>query len=282
MKKNKKYTSILFTLGAFICFLFVSTSIASVAVSVNKKDSNLETIQMDSEVVELIKSGSQEKARAPEPTTLFLFGGGIFGMMAGFLRQTYQITKRIFDITFSVLLLLIASPVMILTAILVKLTSKGPMLYSQTRVGLNGRNFEIYKFRTMKVDAEKESGPVWAKKNDNRITPIGQFLRKSRLDELPQLFNVLKGEMSVIGPRPERPMFVDQFKISIENYEQRLTVKPGITGLAQVFHTYDEDIEGVRKKLEYDLQYIKNMDMWADLKIVFRTVTVVLTGFGAR
>lgn len=225
---------------------------------------------------------TQSKARAPEPSTVALFGSGFLGMLISFVRRTYAITKRIIDLIGSVIGIVIAAPLMLLTALLIKLTSKGPIFYSQTRVGKDGNHFEIYKFRTMKSDAEKESGPVWAKANDNRLTPIGGFLRKAHIDELPQLFNVLKGEMSIIGPRPERPIFVEQFKQQINNYENRLAIKPGITGLAQVWHRYDETIEDVKKKVKYDILYIKRMCLWADITIALRTVYVILTGKGAR
>jgi len=222
------------------------------------------------------------KARAPEPATMVLFGGGFFGMLVSFIRNVYARTKRIFDLILAILGAILLSPAMILTALLVKLTSKGPAIYTQTRVGLNGKHFKIYKFRTMKVDAEKNSGPVWATKNDNRLTPVGNFLRKSRLDELPQFFNIIQGNMSLIGPRPERPIFVEKFKQEISDYEKRLQIKPGITGLAQVWHRYDETIADVRKKIKYDLLYIKKCCFWTDLRILFRTVRVVLTGSGAR
>ncbi len=222
------------------------------------------------------------KSRAPEPSTLALFGGGFLGMIFSFVRKTYEAGKRAFDIVASTLGAIILSPLMILAVILVKCTSKGPVIYSQTRVGKDGQHFKIYKFRTMRVDAEKNTGPVWAAKNDKRLTPVGGFLRKTHIDELPQLFNVLKGEMSVIGPRPERPVFVQEFSEVIPNYTRRLEVKPGITGLAQVWHRYDETLQDVKKKVRYDLLYIKKMCIWADLNIILRTVRVVITGEGAR
>jgi len=140
----------------------------------------------------------------------------------------------------------------------------------------------MFKFRTMKVDAEKDSGPVWARANDNRVTLIGKFLRKAHIDEIPQFINVIRGEMSIIGPRPERPAFVEKFKEEIPEYEKRLQVKPGITGLAQVWHRYDETLEDVKKKIKYDLLYIKKICLWTDIRILFRTVRVVITGEGAR
>lgn len=222
------------------------------------------------------------KSRAPEPTTMALFGGGFLGMVMSFVRKTYATAKRIFDMVACVLGVIILSPLMLLAAVLVKLTSRGPIIYSQTRVGKDGQNFQIYKFRTMRVDAEKNTGPVWAAKNDKRLTPVGKLLRKTHIDELPQLFNVFRGEMSIIGPRPERPVFVNEFKQIIPNYEARLAVKPGITGLAQVWHRYDETIQDVKKKVKYDILYIKRMCFWADLNIILRTVRVVITGEGAR
>jgi len=224
----------------------------------------------------------ESRSRAPEPPTLMLFGGGFLGMIMSFVRRTYAFAKRIFDVIASTIGFILLSPIMLIVALLVKLTSKGPSLYSQTRVGKNGKLFKIYKFRTMVIDAEKDTGPVWAAADDNRLTPIGYFLRKSHLDELPQFVNIFKGEMSLIGPRPERPVFVKEFKQIIPDYEKRLAVKPGITGLAQVWHRYDETIDDVKKKLKYDLLYIRKLNVWSDLRIFFRTFRVVLTGEGAR
>ena len=203
-------------------------------------------------------------------------------MIMAFLRRAYNISKRIMDIVISSMCLIILSPLCLMIAVLIKLTSKGPIFYSQTRSGKDGAHFEIYKFRTMRTDAETASGPVWAKVKDSRITPIGSFLRKSRIDEIPQFINVLKGDMSVIGPRPERPMFVKQLEGQIGDYRKRLAVKPGITGLAQVHHRYDETIADVRKKVKYDILYIKNICFATDIRIILRTFRVILTGFGAR
>jgi len=224
----------------------------------------------------------EPRSNAPEPSSMVLFGGGLFTMMMAFLRRAYHIGKRIMDIFIASMALIILSPLCLITALLIKLTSKGPIFYSQTRSGKDGADFEIYKFRTMRTDAEKDSGPVWAKLKDNRITPIGSFLRKSRIDEIPQFINVLKGDMSVIGPRPERPMFVKKLEGEIIDYRKRLTVKPGITGLAQVHHRYDESIADVRKKVKYDILYIKNICFMTDIRIIMHTFRVILTGFGAR
>ena len=227
-------------------------------------------------------SDNISKSYAPEPNSFALVFSGLLGMLMTVFRRTYAFTKRLIDIVGAVLGLVLSSPLLLLTAILVKLTSPGPVIYSQVRVGKGGRSFKIYKFRTMRIDAEKGTGPVWAAKNDSRLTPIGKFLRKSRIDEIPQFVNVLLGQMSIIGPRPERPMFVNELKAQIADYEKRLTVKPGITGLAQIFHHYDENINDVRKKVKYDILYIKKVSLLTDLGILLRTPGVVLTGEGAK
>jgi len=196
-------------------------------------------------------------------------------------RKPYHIVKRMTDIGGSVIAFVLLSPFFIFAALFIKILSKGPVFFRQTRVGQYGKTFEIYKFRTMKVDAEKYSGPVWAAKNDDRLIPGGNFLRKSKIDEIPQFINVLKGEMSIIGPRPERPFFVERLKKQIPDYEKRLNIKPGITGLAQVLHRADETIKDVRK-IKYDILYIKRMCLWTDVIILARTVRVVLTGIAAR
>jgi exopolysaccharide biosynthesis polyprenyl glycosylphosphotransferase len=222
------------------------------------------------------------RSRAPEPSTMMLFGSGILGMVVSFVRRTYHMVKRTFDIIASLFGIVFLSPLFLLTAILIKCTSRGPVFFTQTRVGKDGTLFDIYKFRTMRVDAEKETGPIWAENNDPRLIPIGRFLRQAHIDEIPQFINILKGEMSLIGPRPERPVFVQQFKKEIIDYEKRLAVKPGLTGLAQVWHTYDATIEDVRKKIKYDLLYIRKLCLWTDVRILLRTVRVVFTGEGAR
>ena len=173
--------------------------------------------------------------------------------------------------------LLVAAPIMALTALAVRLTSAGPALYHQRRVGQHGRIFTVHKFRSMRQDAEKATGAVWASANDDRVTPIGRFLRKTRLDELPQLWNVLRGDMSLVGPRPERPEFVEDLTRQIPFYRQRHVVKPGVTGWAQVCYTYGASVGDALEKLQYELYYIKNMSISLDLFILFKTVqTVVL------
>ena len=183
--------------------------------------------------------------------------------------------KKFADIALASLILAAASPIMLFVAIAVKLDSEGPAIYSQDRVGLNGRVFRIFKFRTMVNDAEVQ-GERWADAEDPRVTRIGRFLRPSRLDELPQLWNVLKGDMSFVGPRPERPTFTRNLEEQIPYYNMRVLIKPGITGWAQVQYPYGASIEDARQKLEYDLYYIKNYSILLDLAILFKTVRVVL------
>lgn len=193
-----------------------------------------------------------------------------------------RILKRFTDIILSSLALFFLSPFLLMLALLIKIDSPGPIFYRQKRVGFHGRKFDVFKFRSMVSDAEKHTGPVWAKKNDARITRLGKIMRPLRLDELPQLINVLIGDMSFVGPRPERPHFVSRFKKEIPLYGLRLSVLPGITGLAQVRHNYDRSIEDVRKKLEFDLEYINTISMQLDLKIFLKTILTVLKKEGAH
>lgn len=226
------------------------------------------------------------------------------------LSPGMRASKRVMDVAGALLLLALLWPVMLVTAILVKLTSPGPIIFRQTRVGLNlrsgdrrrearrhaaddrrarsdrrmqpsyGRHFVLYKFRSMRIDAERD-GAQFAVRGDPRVTPIGRFLRLTRLDELPQLWNVLKGEMSLVGPRPERPEFIEELSEQIPDYLRRLGLKPGLTGVAQIVNGYDNDLESFRRKVAFDLLYLQNCSLWNDCKILLRTVRVVLTGSGA-
>ena len=189
--------------------------------------------------------------------------------------------KRLTDLTAAAIGLMLAAPIMAIVAIAVKLTSNGPAVYRQQRVGQHGRVFTVLKFRSMREDAEAGTGAVWAAKNDNRVTPIGRFLRKSRLDELPQLLNVLKGDMSLVGPRPERPEFVKQLTGQIPFYGQRHVLRPGLTGWAQVRYTYGSSVEDAMEKLQYDLFYIKHLSIPFDLFIIFSTMKTVILRRGA-
>lgn len=183
-----------------------------------------------------------------------------------------KLVKRLLDLVISFVVLIIMLPVIAVISVIIRITSKGPAIYSQERVGKKGRNFTMYKFRTMKIDAEAETGPTWARENDPRITKFGAWLRKTRLDEIPQFYNVLKGEMSLVGPRPERPYFVQQFKDEIPMYSRRLRVRPGITGWAQVKWKYDSSLDDVKEKTKYDLFYVENMSLRMDFKILINTI----------
>ncbi|MBN2092422.1 undecaprenyl-phosphate glucose phosphotransferase [candidate division KSB1 bacterium] len=188
--------------------------------------------------------------------------------------------KRFIDVMVSLIVIVCFLPVWIFLSLLIKLTSAGPVFYKQKRVGKDGKIFTVYKFRSMYQDAEKRTGPVWAGKKDPRITPIGGILRKLRLDEIPQFINVLDGDMSLVGPRPERPYFVDHLKRQVPLYARRLKIKPGITGWAQIKGDYDTSLESVKKKLEYDLFYMESMSLRMDLKIIFNTILIMLRGKG--
>ena len=190
--------------------------------------------------------------------------------------------KRMADILLSVLGLILAAPLMIVVAMLIKMDSQGPVFYRQQRVGQNGKRFTLTKFRSMRDDAEAVTGPIFADKDDLRITRVGRVLRTTRVDELPQLLNVLRGEMSFVGPRPERPFFVEQFAKEIPYYPQRLSVKPGLTGWAQVCYSYGATVEDAVEKLRLDLYYIKNMSLILDLFIIMKTLKIIVLGKGAR
>jgi len=201
------------------------------------------------------------------------------GFSQGYLRTR---VKRISDIFFSMILLIVALPVMLVTALLIALEDGFPVFYRQERVGLNGRTFDVIKFRSMRLDAEKDGMPVWARSADDRVTRVGRVIRKMRIDELPQLFCVLNGDMSLVGPRPERPFFVDQLTREIPFYALRHSVKPGLTGWAQVCFHYGSTVEDAAEKLQYDLYYVKNHSLFLDLVVLFETVGVVITGKGAH
>jgi lipopolysaccharide/colanic/teichoic acid biosynthesis glycosyltransferase len=214
-----------------------------------------------------------------------------------FPRERHEGLSRAFNVAVAGVGFLLALPVMILVAILIKLTSRGPILYTQTRVGLDrrwkrtlpiresrvddlgGQVFTIYKLRTMRVDAERSSGAVWATENDPRVTRLGKFLRQYRIDEVPQLWNVLRGDMNMVGPRPERPSIVARLREDIPTYRFRHRVKPGLTGLAQIHQKYDACLDDVRSKVNWDLRYLKEQSFWKDVNIMVQTVPSVLLRF---
>ena len=209
-------------------------------------------------------------------------------------RSRSEWANRLVNIGLAMIALVLLSPVMAVIALAVSLTSSGPVLYTQERVGVNrrrrptqalydrrgadagGRVFTIYKFRTMRQDAEKMSGAVWATHNDPRVTPVGRFLRQYRLDELPQLLNVIRGDMNIVGPRPERPTIFAELRTRIADYPVRQSARPGITGLAQVSNAYDASLDDVRAKVRYDLEYLERQSLLQDIRIMLRTVPVML------
>jgi sugar transferase (PEP-CTERM system associated) len=215
----------------------------------------------------------QIRVESLQPSWL-VFGGGFD---QSFVR-TFM--KRTFDIIVSVIILLLTMPIMLVTALLIRLEDGGPVIYSQERTGRGNRPFKVHKFRSMGINAEKAGKPIWAQQNDPRVTRVGDFIRKVRIDELPQLWNVFKGEMSFVGPRPERPFFVEQLSNDIPYYNVRHSIKPGITGWAQVRYGYGASVEDAVQKLQYDLYYVKNNSLFLDILVLIDTMKVVLFGSG--
>ena len=220
-------------------------------------------------------AGYWERAKSEVPIDSLKASWLVYG--DGFVQGTARrLAKRAFDTLCSAVLLVLTSPVMVLTALAIKLDSPGPLIYRQERVGKGGRLFWCLKFRSMRCDAECDGVARWAAKNDSRVTRVGAFIRKTRIDELPQLISVLKGEMSLVGPRPERPSFVAQLKEQIPFYDVRHSIKPGVTGWAQVRYSYGASIEDARRKHQFDLYYVKNNSLFLDILVLIETVSVVL------
>ena len=229
--------------------------------------------------------------RTPGGTAVVTPGGSVVVVVP---RRRSEPLTRLVNVVLALVLLVATAPLFAVVALFVKLTSPGPVIYSQTRVGLDrrhrgdgpsrdrrgrdvgGRPFTIYKFRSMRTDAEADGRAVWATRGDARVTPVGRVLRALRLDELPQLFNVLRGDMNLVGPRPERPDLVVELRTHIAEYQARHRVKPGLTGWAQIHHAYDATIDDVRQKVRYDLEYVRGQSAWQDLRILARTIPVVL------
>lgn len=224
---------------------------------------------------------SVEQVAALQPYGMFAFLVGVGSAFLRYAQRQFPKIKRGFDIVVAGIAMIITLPLVGFFASLIKVfSSNGPVFYTQNRVGKDGKIFKIFKLRSMKPDAELKSGAVWAdEENDSRVIPvIGKFLRKSHIDEIPQFINVLMGDMSVVGPRPERPEIVKDLKVKVFQYEKRLNVRPGITGLAQIRHRYDKTLNDVRKKVKLDLLYIKKMCLIGELRILFLTLIVVFKG----
>ncbi len=207
----------------------------------------------------------------PEPITLVGVGVGVAGLMTQLARRYFELAKEVVDIVLGFLALVLALPLLGLCALLIKLSSKGPVLFTQVRMGKDGKLFKMYKLRTMYVDAESAGKAVWAKAGDPRVVPVCRWMRKSHVDELPQLLNVVRGDMSLVGPRPERPEILSELEKAYPQVRKRLAVRPGITGLAQVTNGYDTTVEAFRKKLEADLAYIERRNWSTELRIMAAT-----------
>jgi lipopolysaccharide/colanic/teichoic acid biosynthesis glycosyltransferase len=208
----------------------------------------------------------------PEPVTLVGVGGGILSLLVHLARRYFEAAKEVLDIVLGFVALAVSLPVLGVCAVIIKLSSKGPVFYKQLRVGKRGKTFKLYKLRTMYAGAESVTGAVWASRRDPRVVPTCRWMRRSHVDELPQLINVIKGEMSIVGPRPERPEMAEKLEKLLPDFKKRLSVRPGITGLAQVNSGYDGSVEGARRKLEADLQYIERRKWSTELRILLRTL----------
>ncbi len=252
-----------------------------IALDSHEHDRLFEVIaQCDTEQVGLKIMPDMYEIVSGQARTNQIYGFPLIEIMPELMPEWEKSVKRLLDIGVSLLILLVGLPIWILAAIAIKLNSHGPVFYKQERVGKDGKIFTMYKFRLMWKDAEKYSGPQWAGKNDPRVTIVGKVIRKLHIDEVPQFINVLGGDMSLVGPRPERPYFVKQLSEQIPLYTRRLKVRPGITGWAQVKHKYDESVEDVKAKLQYDLFYIENISIRMDMKILLNTIYSVLSGRG--
>jgi lipopolysaccharide/colanic/teichoic acid biosynthesis glycosyltransferase len=209
----------------------------------------------------------------PEPITLIGIGVGLTGLAIHLARRCFDVAKEVVDVILGFIALILFAPLLLLCALMIKLTSKGPVLFKQVRVGQGGKPFVMYKLRTMRQDAEASTGAVWASNNDPRVIPICRWMRRSHVDELPQLLNVIKGDMSLVGPRPERPEIVADLEKVCPDFNKRHMVRPGITGMAQIRHGYESSIEGALRKLQVDLEYIEDRTWSTEIRILAGTLT---------
>ena len=253
-----------------------------VATGYDAREEMLDIVSRCDGMVPALKVAPQNAAALSGFRTEEIIGHPLIRLHLINLKTWQRITKRLFDILVSLFVLIPLLPIWVLVGFLIAIDSPGSVFFSQERVGKRGRHFWLYKFRSMVADAEKDTGPVWAVVDDKRVTHVGRVIRKLRIDEVPQFVNVLKGEMSLVGPRPERPYFVEQLKQEVRYYSRRLLVRPGITGWAQVKHRYDRSLEDVKEKIRYDLFYLENMSLRLDLKIIMRTIFVAASGRGTH
>jgi sugar transferase (PEP-CTERM system associated) len=268
-----------------LCVLAKKMNIKTIVVAIREKRNNFPTTELlkcRMDGIEIIDGVSfYEMLKGKIDVTEINPGWLIFS--DGFKKSRITVlSKRIVDILISFILVLLLSPLLLIVALLIKVDTKGPVFFFQERVGKDKRSYSVVKFRSMVVDAEKECGPVWADCDDGRVTRVGRIIRALRIDEIPQIWNVLKGEMSFVGPRPERAFFVAELEKQIPYYNERFSVKPGITGWAQINYDYSASLEETVEKLNYDLFYIKNMSIFMDLMIIFKTVKTVIFRQGAR
>ncbi len=256
-------------------YLLNTYQISKIYIAVDNRD-----LKLIHTIVNLCKRYSIQYEFVAEASDVIY--GNTIQQVLGDLNRPWEFSfRQVFDSFSAFILLIFVLPLWSIVSLMIKFDSSGPVIFSQERVGKKGRIFRVFKFRTMYTDAEKLSGPVLASKHDPRVTKVGRILRNTRIDEIPQLLNVLIGDMSFIGPRPERPYFVDKYSMEFPLYKTRLKIKPGITGLAQVTTGYDESLEDVKEKLKYDLMYIdKNSSMSMNLKVMIKTLWVIVTGKG--